>query len=208
IVRRVQGEWLVELNRSTLPAVRVDENHARAVTRDVTARAYTSERLRMAKWLHRAVEHRNQTTLAVAAEIVRRQSAFLERGAACLAPLTLADVADAVGVHESTVSRVTTGILMVTPQGALPVKRFFSTALAGGVSANGGEATSAASVRHRIEQLVAAEDAANPLSDDAIARAINDGGPVLARRTVAKYRGQLRIPSSFERKRRAQIAQS
>ena len=197
-------DWQVELNRSTLPAVVIDDSSAGAMTRNAELRDYAGERLRVARWLRRAVEHRNQTTLSVAAEIVRRQIAFLEHGFACIAPMTLADVADAVGVHESTVSRVTTGVSMITPHGTLPLKRFFSAALTQKAGSNG-DATSAAAVRFKIQKIVEDEDPANPLSDDAIARAINDGGPILARRTVAKYRDMLKIPSSFQRKRLARI---
>ena len=157
----------------------------------------------MARWLRRAVEHRNQTTLSVGAEIVRRQVAFLEKGLGHIAPMKLADVAQAVGVHESTVSRVTTGILMVTPHGTLGLKRFFSTALPG--EAEGDEAASAAAVRYKIQKMIAAEDPRTPLSDDAIAKAVSAGGPVLARRTVAKYRDMLNIPSSFQRKRQGKL---
>ncbi|MEL6915419.1 MAG: RNA polymerase factor sigma-54 [Pseudomonadota bacterium] len=204
ILSRVSGEWQVELNRSTLPAVLIDEIGARTMRKHEDAAEFAGERLRTARWLRRAVEHRNKTTLAVAAEIVRRQQAFLDEGHARIAPLTLADVADAVGVHESTVSRVTTGVLMVTPHGTMPLKRFFSTALAQ-ASTGTSEAASAAAVRFRLHKLVTAEDPSKPLSDDALARLLNDGGPILARRTVAKYRTMLNIPSSFERKRRARL---
>ncbi|MFD0857542.1 RNA polymerase factor sigma-54 [Roseovarius aquimarinus] len=204
IVTRGASGWQVELNRSTLPAVQVDEARAAEITRDPATRDYVGERLGVARWLRRAVEHRNQTTLAVGAEIVRRQSAFLEHGPSHIAPMTLADVAAAVGVHESTVSRVTTGILIVTPQGTLGLKRFFSTALPGKAGGTEGGA-SAAAVRHRIQRLVAAEDPARPLNDADIASAISEGGPTLARRTVAKYRDMLNIPSSFQRKRRARL---
>lgn len=203
IVTRGESGWKVELNRSTLPAVAVDEEGAAAITQQSGARGYVGERLGVARWLRRAVEHRNQTALAVGAEIVRRQTAFLEHGPARIAPMTLADVAQAIGVHESTVSRVTSGILMVTPQGTLGLKRFFSTALQG--DASGETGSSAAAVRYRIQKLVAAENPANPLSDEAIAQAISDGGQILARRTVAKYRDMLNIPSSFQRKRRGKL---
>ncbi len=116
--------------------------------------------------------------------------------------MTLREVADAVGVHESTVSRVTSGIMMATPQGTFGLKRLFSTALA----SDGEGSASSAAVRHRIQQLVRDEDPANPLSDDAIAKVISDEGTHLARRTVAKYRDMLKIASSFERKRRARLA--
>ncbi|MEL7300667.1 MAG: RNA polymerase factor sigma-54 [Pseudomonadota bacterium] len=204
ILSRAAGDWQVELNRSTLPAVMIDEAGADVMRRHEAAADFACERLRTARWLRRAVEHRNKTTLAVAAEIVRRQKAFLDHGPARIAPLTLADVAETVGVHESTVSRVTTGVLMVTPHGTMPLKRFFSTALAQ-ASGETGDATSAAAVRYRLEALVRAEDPARPLSDDALARMLNDGGPILARRTVAKYRTMLGIPSSFERRRRARL---
>ncbi|MEM6729800.1 MAG: RNA polymerase factor sigma-54 [Pseudomonadota bacterium] len=207
IVHQTAREWVVELNRSTLPAVRIDTEAAAAFQDAAEARDYASERLRMARWLHRAVEHRNRTTLAIAAEIMRRQSAFLAHGPERLAPLTLAEVAEKVGVHESTVSRVTMGILIVSPHGTLPLKRFFSNGLSARQSHTTeapGE-TSAAAVRHRIQQLVGAEDPLDPLSDDALAKIISEDGPALARRTVAKYRGQLNIPSSFSRRRRARI---
>lgn len=202
IVTRGETGWKVELNRSTLPTVQVDETQAAAVARDVNASSYVGERLGVARWLRRAVEHRNRTTLAVGAEIVRRQAGFLEHGPGHIAPMTLADVAQAIGVHESTVSRVTTGILMVTPQGTLEMKRFFSVALSGEAE---GEGASAAAVRYRIQKMVAAEDPAKPLSDEDIAKAITAEGPVLARRTVAKYRDMLKIPSSFQRKRQGKL---
>lgn len=201
IVSRARDGWRVDLNRSTLPSVMVDEAMARRVVRDRSAAIFTGERLSVARWLRRAIEHRNQTTLAIGAEIVRRQTAFLESGPAHLQPMTLKEVAEAVGVHESTVSRVTTGILMVTPQGTVPLKRLFTSAIA-----TDGDATSSAAVRHRIQQLVRDEDPSAPLSDDAIVRIVSAEGTHLARRTVAKYRDMLKIPSSFERRRRARIA--
>lgn len=117
--------------------------------------------------------------------------------------MKLADVAKAVGVHESTVSRVTTGILMVTPHGTLGLKRFFSTALSGETESE--EAASATAVRYKTQKMIEAEDPQNPLSDDAIAKAVGADGPILARRTVAKYRDMLNIPSSFQRKRQGKL---
>lgn len=203
LVTRGASGWKVELNRSTLPTVLVDEEGAAALSRDKIAQAYIGDRIGTARWLRRAVEHRNQTALAVAAEIVRRQTAFLENGAAHIAPMTLAAVAQSIGVHESTVSRITTGTMMVTPQGTYVLKRFFSTALQ---KDDGEESASAAAVRHRIQTLVAAEDPKSPLSDDAISAIIAKEGPRLARRTVAKYRDMLKIPSSFQRRRAAKLA--
>ncbi|PRY86482.1 RNA polymerase factor sigma-54 [Donghicola tyrosinivorans] len=201
IVTKGEEGWVVDLNRSTLPSVVVDEAKAQSVTRDKTATEFVGERLNLARWLRRAVEHRNQTVMMVGAEIVRRQAKFLEHGPAHIVPMTLKDVAEKVGVHESTVSRVTTGMLIVTPQGTFGLKTFFSTAL----STDGDEAASSAAIRHRIQQLVKDEDANRPLSDDALAKIITDEGTHLARRTVAKYREMLKIPSSFQRKRMAKL---
>jgi len=202
IVTQSEDGWNVDLNRSTLPRVVVRADEAQAVTERNAEKtsAYVGERLSVARWLARAVEHRNQTILKVGAEVVRRQKAFLEGGAAHLRPMILREVADAIGVHESTVSRVTSGMLVATPQGTFSLKSFFSAALGG---SEGEEAGSAAAVRHRIKQLVQAEAAEDPLSDEAIAKIVSAEGVVLARRTVAKYRDMLGIPSSSERRRRA-----
>ena len=202
IVTQAAGGWNVDLNRSTLPGVLVRADEAQAVTARGAEQtsAYVGERLSVARWLARAVEHRNQTILKVGAEVVRRQEAFLERGAAHMRPMILREVADSIGVHESTVSRVTSGMLVATPQGTFPLKSFFSAALSG---AEGEEAGSAAAVRHRIKQLVLAEAPNDPLSDESIAKIVSKEGVVLARRTVAKYRDMLGIPSSSDRRRRA-----
>lgn len=201
IVTRGADGWRVDLNRSTLPAVIVRDDAAERMARaDRKAGPWVGERLSVARWLARAVAHRNETALLVGAEVVRRQAAFLEQGPSHLRPMILREVADAVGVHESTVSRVTTGMLMQTPQGTFPLKAFFSASLA---ASEGGEAGSAAAVRHRVRQLIQAEDPTDPLSDDAIVRIIGAEGIVLARRTVAKYRDQLGIASSVDRRRQA-----
>jgi len=207
IVTRGADGWRVDLNRSTLPTVIVKEGDARRLAlRKVEANAWVSERLSVARWLSRAVEHRNQTTLKVGAEIVRRQTDFLEHGPARMRPMVLREVAEAIGVHESTVSRVCSGILIATPQGTFPMKTFFSAALASR-DGDAGEAGSASAIRHRVQKLIAAESPEDPLSDDTIARIIGqEDGIRLARRTVAKYRDQLRIPSSVDRRRRAMVA--
>ena len=194
--------WQVELNRSTLPSVTITAPDGLATAHTGSAHSFVTERLGVARWLARAVAHRNQTMLAVGAEILRRQAGFLSGGPSQIVPMTLADVAASVGVHESTVSRVTSSAMIATPQGTFTLKRFFSSALA---STGDGDAASAAAVRHQLQQLVAAENPAAPLSDDAIARAIKVNGVVLARRTVAKYRDMLNIPSSFQRKRQAKL---
>lgn len=207
IVTRDADGWRVDLNRSTLPTVVVKEGEARRLAlRRIEANAWVSERLSVARWLSRAVEHRNQTTLKVGAEIVRRQTEFLEHGPAKMRPMVLREVAEAVGVHESTVSRVCSGIMIATPQGTFPLKTFFSAALASR-DGEAGEAGSASAIRHRVQKLIAAESPEDPLSDDSIARIIGqEDGIRLARRTVAKYRDQLRIPSSVDRRRRALVA--
>lgn len=202
IVSKGVDGWLVDLNRSTLPSVFVDENRAKEVAEKSGENEYVGERVSVARWLRRAVEHRNQTTLKVGSEIVRRQTEFLKHGPAKIKPMILKDIAEAVGVHESTVSRVTSGLLITTPQGTFPMKTFFSTAL----GTSDGDDASAAAIRHRIQKLVKDEDPKKPLSDDALAKIISDEGTQLARRTVAKYREMLKIPSSFQRKRAALIA--
>lgn len=202
LVSKGENGWLVDLNRSTLPSVVVDEKKAANFGKCDDEGSYVGERLSVARWLRRAVEHRNMTTIKVGAEVVRRQSDFLEKGPAFIKPMILKDVAEAIGVHESTVSRVTTGMLIATPQGTFPLKSFFSASLAG----KGDEDGSAAAVRHRIQQLVKNENPKAPLSDDALAKMITDEGTHLARRTVAKYREMLNIPSSFQRKRQAKLA--
>lgn len=202
IVTRGETGWRVDLNRSTLPSVVVRDDAAREV-KNPQANTYIAERLSVARWLSRAVEHRNQTTLKVGAEVVRRQAEFLESGLSKMRPMILREVAEAIGVHESTVSRVCAGILIAIPQGTFPLKSFFSASL----GSNCGEAPgSASAVRHRIQKLIAGENSDDPLSDDTIARIIKDeDGIHLARRTVAKYRDQLRIASSVERRRRAVV---
>ncbi len=202
IVTRGETGWRVDLNRSTLPSVVVRDDAARDV-KNPQANAYIAERLSVARWLSRAVEHRNQTTLKVGAEVVRRQADFLQGGLSRMRPMILREIADAIGVHESTVSRVCAGILIATPQGTFPLKSFFSASLG---SSTGEAPGSASAVRHRIGKLIAAESSDEPLSDDTIARIIKDeDGIHLARRTVAKYRDQLRIASSVERRRRAAV---
>lgn len=202
IVTRSGDGWRVDLNRSTLPSVRVDAGAVRAAEASAEARSYIADKVGVARWLRRAVLHRNRTTLDVGVEIARRQRAFLRHGPGHLAPMTLREVAEAIAVHESTVSRVTTGILMTTPHGTFSLKHFFSTALRTDGDEGG---TSSSVIRHRIAALVRNEDPAAPLSDDAIAAMVSDTGVHIARRTVAKYRGMLKIPSSFQRRRQAQL---
>jgi len=145
----------------------------------------------------KSLQQRAATILKVAAEIVRQQDAFFRHGVSHLRPLILRDIANAVQMHESTVSRVTANKYIATPRGTLELKFFFTTAIAG----TGGESHSAEAVRHRIRDLIAAEDPDNVLSDDQIALLLRREGVDIARRTVAKYREGMRIPSSVQRRR-------
>ncbi len=194
------GEWLLELNPETMPRVLVNQAFsARVMPRARREdRAFVAEKLQAANWLVKALQQRAQTILKVAAEIVRQQDAFLRHGVAYLRPLILRDIADAVEMHESTVSRVTAHKYIATPRGIFELKYFFTAAIG---SAEGGESHSAEAVRWRIRALVAAETAEAILSDDAIVATLRREGVAIARRTVAKYRDALRIPSSVQRKR-------
>jgi RNA polymerase sigma-54 factor len=198
--RDADGAWVVELNPETLPRVLVNRGfHARALVgaRTREERAFLSEQLAAATWLVKSLEQRANTILKVSAEIVRRQDAFLRHGVAHLRPLILRDIAEAVEMHESTVSRVTAGKSIATPRGVFDLKYFFTTAIAG----MAGESHSAEAVRHRIRELVSGERPDDILSDDALVAKLRAEGVDIARRTVAKYREALRIPSSVQRKR-------
>jgi len=201
----VGGEWLLELNPDTLPRVLVAERyHARIAPRaSREERVFLSEKLASANWLVRSLQQRAQTILKVSAEMMRQQDAFLRHGVGHLRPLILRDIAEAVEMHESTVSRVTANKYIATPRGLFELKYFFTTAIAGTTN---GESHSAEAIRHRIRGMVAAETAQTILSDDAIVAALRREGVDIARRTVAKYRDALRIPSSVQRKREKSIS--
>ena len=207
VVTRTRDGWKVELNHSTLPAVRVRKGYAKEMMqigkRDVPAASFISERVASARWLHRAIAQRNETTLRVGTAIVRQQQEFLERGVAFLRPLVLRDVAEDISMHESTVSRVTANLMMATPQGTFRLKDFFSAAIAADGNDDG---EAAAAIRHKLKKLIEGEAAENPLSDDTLVKILGGTGIRIARRTVAKYREKLNIPSSFERKRQAALS--
>ena len=195
------GSWRVELNSEAMPRVLVNETYAAKVRRGPvreTDKQYVSTQLQSANWLTKSLEQRARTILNVAAEIVRRQDGFLVEGVSGLRPLNLKAVADAIGVHESTVSRATSNKYMQTPRGLFEMKYFFTAAIA---SSGTGEAHSAESVRHRIRQMIEAEDPSEVLSDDVIVARLRQANIVVARRTVAKYRDNLKIPSSVDRRR-------
>jgi len=196
------GLWLVELNTDTLPRVLVDKRyHARISggARSEADKTFVSDCLANANWLVKSLDQRARTILKVSSEIVRQQDGFLAYGVEHLRPLNLKTVADAIGMHESTVSRVTSNKYISTPRGLFELKFFFTSSIA---SSSGGEAHSAESVRHKIRQLIDAEKADTDVhSDDAIVDILKEAGVDIARRTVAKYREAMRIPSSVERRR-------
>jgi RNA polymerase sigma-54 factor len=197
--RATDGGWTVELNTETLPRVLVSNRYAAGVGgRDPTTRAFISECSANASWLVRTLEQRARTILRVASEIVRRQERFFRLGASELRPLTRRAVADRLSLHESTVSRVSAGKYVACDQGCFQFRYFFSPAIQ---AVSGGEAFSAAAVQQRIRGLVHAERPGGALSDDRIVSLLNAEGIAIARRTVAKYREGMGIPSSVERRR-------
>src|SRR5215212_8567366 len=199
------GSWIVELNSGTLPRVLMNQSYYAKVSRTLSKdadKAFITECLQTANWLTRSLEQRAKTILKVASEIVRQQDGFFANGVAHLRPLNLKTIADAIGMHESTVSRVTSNKAIGTNRGTFEMKYFFTAAIAG---AAGVDAHSSEAVRHRIRQLVEAEGT-RILSDDALVQKLRREGVDIARRTVAKYRESLRIPSSIERRRESQSA--
>ena len=201
-----EGGWLVELNAETLPRVLVNNRYCariRRATRSKAEKDYLSERLHAAKWLVKSLHQRATTILKVAAEIVRQQDAFFRHGVQSLRPLILRDIAEAIGMHESTVSRVTSNKYMATPRGLYELKYFFTSS----IPASHGDGThSAEAVRHRIRGLIDSEPAGEPLSDERIVELLQQHGVGIARRTVAKYREAMRIPSSVQRRREKLLA--
>ncbi len=195
------GGWIVELNNDTLPRVLVNNHYYARVSQAARSKAdkqYIAEQFQTANWLVKSLHQRATTILKVATEIVRQQESFFTRGVSCLKPLVLRDIADAIDMHESTVSRVTSNKYIATPRGIYELKYFFTTAIG---SSSGGEAHSAEAVRHRIKALIDAELAEQVLSDDKIVEILNAEGIAIARRTIAKYRECLRIASSVQRRR-------
>jgi RNA polymerase sigma-54 factor len=198
------GGWQVELNNDTLPKVLLNQTYYTRISkaaRNATEKSYLSECMQSGTWLVRALDQRARTILKVATEIVRQQDGFFARGVQHLRPLNLRTVADAIGMHESTVSRVTANKFMATTRGIFELKYFFTSAIA---AADGGDAHSAEAVRHRIKLLIDAEPSGDVLSDDAIVERLREAGIDIARRTVAKYREAMRIPSSVQRRREKQ----
>lgn len=195
------GSWTVELNAETLPRVLVDHIYFAQVSphaKNQAEKDFLAECLQNANWLTRSLDQRAKTILKVASEIVRQQDAFLVHGVRQLRPLNLRTVADAIGMHESTVSRVTANKYMLTPRGVFELRYFFTASIA---ASGGGDAHSSEAVRDRIKQLIDEEKPADVLSDDAIVDMLKESGVDIARRTVAKYREGMNIPSSVQRRR-------
>ncbi len=203
ILMRAQagGGWIIELNPDTLPRVLVNQRYFSRINGELRTKAdrdYLAERMNSANWLVKSLHQRATTILKVATEIVRQQDAFFMHGVQFLKPLILRDIAEAIGMHESTVSRVTSNKFMITPRGIFELKYFFTSAISG---ADGQADHSAESVRFRIKALIDQEQATEVLSDDRIVEILRNDGIDIARRTVAKYREAMRIPSSVQRRR-------
>ena len=198
VVRKREGKWRVELNADAWPSVGINPTYSSMIRREDPRgdNQYLREKLSEAKWFLRGLRGRGETLLRVASEIVARQRAFLEHGAEAMKPLVLQDVADVLGLHESTISRVTSNKFMQTPHGVFELKYFFPPAL----TARDGSDVSSVAIRARIRKLVDEEDLHKPLSDSSIVTMLAKEGIRLARRTVAKYREAMGIPSSSARR--------
>jgi len=197
-VKKIKGRWVVELNPDAFPKIRINEQYA-ALSRQVRNSSdsqFIRSHLQEAKWFLKSLESRNETLLKVANCIVQQQQAFFEHGEEAMKPMVLNDVAEMVGMHESTISRVTTQKFMHTPKGIFELKYFFSSHVS---TESGGECSSTA-IRAFIKKLVAAENPAKPLSDSRMAEILSEQGINVARRTIAKYRESLYIPPSNQRK--------
>jgi RNA polymerase sigma-54 factor len=200
-VRRTEHGWAVEINSATLPRVRLNQSYASLIGRNST-HATMRAQLQEARWLLKSLEIRHETLIKVARSIVERQTAFLEHGEEHMRPMILKDIAEAIGMHESTISRVTSGKYMHTPRGVFELRFFFSSHVEGA----DGSGTSSTAIRAKIKKLVKDETADSPLSDGRIAELLSAEGIPVARRTVAKYREAMGIPPSNER-RRASLGQ-
>ena len=196
-VRKVDKRWQVEISPTGVPRLSVNQTYANLL-KGSGDHAVLRSQLQEARWLIRSLEIRNETLLKVATSIVTRQTGFLEHGEEHMKPLVLRDIAEEIGMHESTISRVTTNKYMHTPRGVFEFKYFFSSHLA----SESGEDQSSTSVRAKIRRYISAENPAKPLSDSKIATLLADEGVRVARRTVAKYREAMNIASSSERRQR------
>ena len=195
-VRRTDRGWSVEINSATLPRVRLNHSYVSLLGRGASHASLRTQ-LQEARWLLKSLEIRHETLVKVARSIVERQTEFLEHGEEYMRPMILKDIAEAVGMHESTISRVTSGKYMHTPRGVFELRYFFSSQIEGA----DGSGTSSTAIRAKIRKLLKEENPLTPLSDGRIAQLLSAAGIPVARRTVAKYREAMSIPSSSERKR-------
>jgi RNA polymerase sigma-54 factor len=200
-VYKIGEEYVVVLNDEGLPNLRVSPFYTEEIKSgqqlDSKAEEYVSDKIRSAQWLIKSIHQRQRTIYKVAKSIAKFQRNFLDHGIEYLKPLVLRDVAEDIGMHESTISRVTTNKYVQTPQGLFELKYFFNS----GISTNEGDFIASESVKNRIKELVESEDPRKPYSDQRLAELLSNHNIVIARRTVTKYREMLRIGSSSERKR-------
>jgi RNA polymerase sigma-54 factor len=200
IIDKIEGEYQVFLNDGNLPRLRISPIYLQLVKDKAfkgSAKEFVSSKLNSANWMVQAIEQRRQTMIKTMSYILERQRDFFEKGVQYLKPLTLKEVADAIGMHESTISRVTNEKFVQTPRGVFRLKFFFSS----GLSRDDGEDVSARGIKVRIQELVSSEDPKRPLTDQKIVELLRKEGTQIARRTVQKYRDQLGILSSRFRKR-------
>ena len=206
IVTKTNKGWKIDLNKSTLPTIDLDEDYISEIS-NLNLREndndFTANKIGEAKWLQKAVDQRNKTILKVASVILQKQIGFFKHGFSHMKPLILKDVADAIGMHESTVSRVTNSKLILTDWGLLSLKEFFSASIP---SSEESDKHAASAVREALKKLISTEVSNRPLSDEKISDVLSNQGIDVARRTVAKYRDMLSIPSSAERKRRSKLS--
>lgn len=196
LVHKVDQKWRVELNPETIPRIRINAEYSRMAAESDAVAAGIRDQLQQARWLLRSIEIRNETLLKVVTAIVTRQTGFFEHGEEAMKPMILRDVAEAIDMHESTVSRITTQKYMHTARGIFELKYFFSSHL----STEDGEDKSSTAIRAMIKKLITAEIPGKPLSDSRVAVALSNQGIKVARRTVTKYREAMAIPTSHERK--------
>ena len=204
VTRSVKG-WRIDLNGSTLPSVNIDECYIEELNSyklDEKGNSFALEKIGEARWLKKAVEQRNKTILKVTSEILKKQVGFFRHGFSHMKPMILKDISDEIGMHESTVSRVTNSKLILTEWGVMPLKNFFSASISGSENS---EMHAASAVRETIKSLISSEIVGKPLSDDKLAVILNKEGMDVARRTVAKYRDMLNIPSSAQRRKQARL---
>lgn len=199
VVERIGGEWMVTLNNDQVPRLRISNAYKDLMAQEDSGRevrGYIRDKIRAGKFFIRSIHQRQQTIETIAKQIVERQKDFLEKGPAHLHPMTMSQIAEVVGVHETTVSRAVSGKYIATPHGVFEMKYFFTT----GYQTDSGESLSNTSVKKALSELVAAEDTRKPLSDESIVSALKQQGIAIARRTVAKYRDELNILPSHMRK--------